>query len=135
MAKAPKTSATISENLYELEKLVKKVLRLSFKDNTLDYTLQIAITSLEPGKVKYGFMINGLKKEIQPIAMSWYTYAECKAALEALLVEVDPVKVEMMFHQGRINVYTNAILSHKERMDEIEKNGVEEDDGIEMEEV
>lgn len=124
-----------TENVIELEKLMKKVLRLAFKDNTLDYTIQIAATSLEPGVVKYGFMINGLKKEIQPIAMSYYSFAECKLALEALLEGVDVVELEKSFHNGRINVYQNAIASHKERLAEIDEKGVEEDDGIEMEQV
>lgn len=124
-----------TENVQELEKLIKKVIRLGFKDNTLDYTVQIASTSLEPGVVKYGFMINGLKKEIQPIAMSFDTYKECKAVLEGLLDEVNPEKLEKMFHQGRINVYKNAISSHEGRLKQIEEEGIEEDDGIEMEEV
>ena len=128
-------SNEVAESVLKLEKLVRKVIRLGFKDNTLDYTVQVATTSLEPGKVKYGFMINGLKKEIQPIAMSFYTYEECKATLEGLLNNVDPVEVEKMFHQGRINVYKNAISSHEERLDQIEKEGIEPDDGIEMEEV
>lgn len=137
MAKDKKTSkpATTGESVLALEKLIKKVIRLAFKDNTLDYTVQVAVTSVEPGKVKYGFMINGLKKEIQPIAMSYYTYNECVAVLEGLLKEVNPVEVEKMFHQGRINVYTNAISSHEERLKQIEKEGLEEDDGIVMEAV
>lgn len=127
------TKQSHAENVKELEKLVKKVIRLAFKDNTLDYTVQIATSSLEPGKVKYGFMINGLKKEIQPIAMSFDTFGECKAVLEGLLDEVDQEKLERLFHEGRINVYKNAISSHEERLKEIDENGVEEDDGIEME--
>jgi hypothetical protein len=130
-------SKTPSENVKELEKLIKKVIRLAYKDNTLDYTVQIAITSLEPGEVKYGFMINGLKKEIQPIAMSYYTYEECKAALEGLLENVNPVELEKAFHQGRINVYKHAISSHEDRLKHMEENPeeVEEDSKIEMEEV
>lgn len=133
----PKKQASVSENVLELERLVKKVIRLAFKDNTLDYTVQISATSLEPGKVKYGFMINGLKKEIQPVAMSFYGYAECKAVLEGLLKEYNPVELEKLFHRGRINVYTNAIKSHRDRLDEIEKNPEEaaEDAAIPMEEV
>jgi len=128
---------TNTENVQELEKLVRKVIRLAFKDNTLDYTVQIATTSLEPGKVKYGFMINGLKKEIQPIAMSFYTFAECKEVLEGLLKTVDQVELEKMFHQGRINVYESAISSHKDRLKQIEDNPDEakEDSEIAMEEV
>lgn len=130
----PKNNA-VDECVLQLEKLCRKVIRLAFKDNTLDYTVQISATSLEPGKVKYGFMINGLKKEIQPIALSFYTYEECKSVLEGLLQEVSPLEVEKMFHKGRMNVYKNAISSHQERLDKIEKDGLEEDDGIVMEDV
>ena len=126
---------TPTESVLELEKLVRKVIRLAYKDNTLDYTIQIAATSMEPGKVKYGFMINGLKKEIQPIAMSYYTYDEMVVALEALLKGVNPTELEKAFHVGRINTYSSAITSHEARLAEIEKNGLEEDDGIVMEEV
>lgn len=133
----PKQRPAVSDNILDLERLIKKVIRKAFKDNTLDYTVQISVSSLEPGKVKYGFMINGLKKEIQPIALSWESYAECKGVLEGLLTEVDTVKLEKMFHQGRINVYTNAISSHEERLKYIEKHPEEakEDASIPMEEV
>lgn len=82
-------------------------------------------------------MINGLKKEIQPIAMSFYTFAECKEVLEGLLKTVDQVELEKMFHQGRINVYESAISSHKDRLKQIEDNPDEakEDSEIAMEEV
>jgi hypothetical protein len=128
---------TQTENVQELEKLVRKVIRLAFKDNTLDYTVQISSTSLEPGKVKYGFMINGLKKEIQPIAMSFNSFEECKSVLEGLLTEVNPVNLEEMFHKGRINVYKHAITSHEDRLKYIQEHPdeVEEDSGIAMEEV
>ena len=90
MQNKPKTpKPTVAENILELERLVQKVIRRAFKDSTLDYTVQIACTSLEPGKVKYGFMINGLKKEIQPIAMSYESYSTCKSVLEGLLTEVN----------------------------------------------
>lgn len=135
MAKNQKqVGVNVAENVLELERLCKKVIRRAFKDNTLDYTVQISATSLEPGKVKYGFMINGLKKEIQPVALSFYSYNECKAVLEGLLENYDPVALEELFHRGRINVYKNAISSHEERLEQI-KNGEVEDDGIVMEEV
>tara|TARA_B100001245_G_scaffold236507_1_gene227902 strand:- start:3141 stop:3536 length:396 start_codon:yes stop_codon:yes gene_type:complete len=130
----PKTQ---TERVTELEKLCRKVIRKAFKDSTLDYTVQISASSLEPGKVKYGFMINGLKKEIQPVAMSFYTYDECKKTLEGLLKTVDYVELEKLFHQGRINVYKNAISSHEDRLKHIEENPdeVREENEIKMEEV
>lgn len=131
---AKQTPKTASESVLELEKLVRKVIRVAFKDNTLDYNVQISTSSVEPETVKYSFMINGLKKEIQPIAMSYASFAECKAVLEELVKEINPKKVEQMFHQGRINVYNNAILSHQERLAEMDKED-EDDDGIVMEEI
>jgi hypothetical protein len=141
MANKPKrqkeVGVKVADNVLELERLVKKVIHRAFKDNTLDYTINIAATSLEPGKVKYGFMINGLKKEIQPVAMSFYTYEECKGVLEGLLKEYNPVKLEELFHQGRINVYKNAISSHEDRLKQMKENPEEaaEDAAIPMEEV
>lgn len=123
----------VAEDILALERLVKKVIRKAFKDGTLDYTVQIAASSLEPGKVKYGFMINGLKKEIQPITLSFYSYKEAKSVLEGLLTEVNLEELEKMFHQGRINVYTNAISSHEDRLKHIAEHGIEEP--MEMEEV
>lgn len=132
-----KREVNVAENILELEKLVKKVLRKAFKDPTLDYTVQISVSSLEPGKIKYGFMLNGLKKEIQPIAVSFYSYNELKNMLSALLTEVDLVALEKMFHQGRVNVYTNAISSHEDRLKYLEEHPDEaaEDALIPMEEM
>lgn len=132
-----KEKLTQAQQVQELERIMHKVLRKAFKDSTLDYTVQVASTSIQPGKVKYGFMINGLKKEIAPIAMSYDTFEECKIALSALLDGVNPVELEKSFHQGRINVYKNAIKSHEERLEDIEKDpeGAAEDAAIPMEEV
>lgn len=127
----------VAENVLSLEKLIKKLIRKGFRDSTLDYTVQISVSSLEPGKVKYGFMVNGLKKEIQPIAMSFYTYKDCVAVLEGMIQEINTVEVEKNFHQGRINVYKNAITNHEERLKYLEEHPdeVEKDSEIEMEEV
>lgn len=124
---------TVAENILELERLLKRVLRKSFKDNTLDYTVQYSVSSLQPGKIKYAFMINGMKKEIQPITLSFDSFEECKAVLEGLLTEVNTAKLEEMFHIGRINVYKHAITSHEERLKQMEEG--DEDDGIVMERV
>lgn len=126
----------VNDNILVLEKLVKKLIRVGFKDNTLDYTVQIAVTSIEPGVIKYGFMINGLKKEIQPIAMSYESFAACKAVLEGMLKEINPVEVEKNFHIGRINVYKNGISSHEDRLKWLDEHpDGEPEDEIEMEAV
>lgn len=134
--KAVKTEPSVAQRILALEKICRKVIRVAFKDNTLDYTIQVAVTSLEPGIVKYGFMINGLKKEIQPIAMSYESYETCKAVLEGMLESINTVELEKNFHQGRINVYSHAITSHEERLKFLEEHPEgDPDDDIEMEAV
>lgn len=133
--KKPTRQVNNAEDIAVLEKLVKKLIRTGFKDNTLDYTVQIAISSLEPGKVKYGFMVNGLKKEIDMFAHSFYTFREAKAVLEGMIKEINPLEVEKTFHKGRINVYKSAITSHEGRLETISDPNYKPDEDIEMEQV
>ena len=127
---------TTNENLRELEKLVKKVIRKSLKDNTLDYTVQYTMSSLDPGQVKYAAQISSPAKGVQPITFVFDTYNDLKNSLIEAEQELDRSKVELIFHQNRINTYKTKIDAHEERIKKI-KSGEpdEEDDGIELEEV
>lgn len=129
----PKETNTEKDNLRELEKLLKKIIRNSLKDNTLDYTVQYTISNLEPGKVKYAAMISSPAKGVQPITFVFDSFKDLKNSLVEAEKEIDKKKVELTFHQSRINSYKNKIEQHEERIVQIEKG--EEDDDIEMEEV
>lgn len=124
----------VREQLVELEKQVKKVIRKSLKDNTLDYTVQMSISSLEPNKVKYAALISSPAKGVQPITFVFDTFENLKSALILAETEIDRDKVEIAFHQDRITSYENKIQQHKERIVIIE-SGEKEDEDIEMEEV
>lgn len=129
------TKAT-NENLHELEKLVKKILRKSLKDNTLDYTCQFTISSMEPGKVKYATQISSPANGVQPITYIFDNFNDLRNALIASEKEIDKKAIELVFHQSRINTYENKIQAHKARIVQIEAGEIEEeDDGIEMEEL
>lgn len=120
--------------MLNLEKLVKKVIRKSLKDNTLDYTVQVAVSNLEPGKVKYAAMISAPAKGVQPITFVFENYKDIEASLKEAETGIDKKKVELTFHESRINTYESKIEQHKERMKQL--NDPEyEDDEIEMEEV
>lgn len=131
-----KKSTTSKENLSELEKLVKKIIRKSLKDNTLDYTVQFTISSLEPGKTKYAALITSPSRGVQPITFVFDKYEDLKNSLTEAVTGIDRDKIELVFHQDRINSYENKILQHKERIVMIEAGEVEVDeDDIAMEEV
>lgn len=121
--------------LQELEKLVKKVIRKSLKDNTLDYTVQFTLSNIEPGKVKYAAMISAPARGVQPITYVFHSFNDLKAALIESETEINKDKVEVAFHESRINSYESKIQQHKERIVQIEAGETEEDDGIEMEQV
>jgi len=121
--------------LQTLEKIVKKILRKSLKDNTLDYTVQITTSSLEPGKIKYAAQISAPAKGVQPITFIYDNYEMLKASLEESEKELSKKKVEITFHQSRINSYNNKVKQHEERMKQLEDPEYEEDEDIPMEEI
>lgn len=126
-----KESNTAKGQLIELEKLTKKILRNSLKDNTLDYTVQISVSSNEPNTVKYAALISAPKDGVQPITYVFDNYSDLHAALVASEKEIDQEKVEVTFHESRINTYKTKIAAHEARLKEIEEGEPE----IEMEAV
>lgn len=115
-----------------LEKKVQAILRKNLKDNTLDYTVQMSISSLAPGEVKYAAQISSPAKGVQPITFVFKSYKELEDALAAAETGLDKLQVEKAYHQDRINTYSSLIASHQERVDKIDAG---EADDIELEEV
>lgn len=116
-----------------LEKIVKKIVRKSLKDNTLDYTVQISISNIEPDQVKYSTQISSPARGVQPITFSFNSFDALKTALEGSVDEIDRKAVELVFHENMINQLKNRIEAHEERVKQIEDGDFEYD--IEMEEV
>lgn len=137
----PQANNNAKEQLLKLEKIAKKLIRKSLKNNTLDYTLQITVSSLEPSKLKYAAQISSPEKGVQPITFIFDDYKTLEASLEEAVKELNPIKVEEAFHENRINTYKNKIQQHEERLviirdpefkgDNVDEDGVE----IPMEEV
>lgn len=131
----PNQNNSEKEKLLKLEKLTNKVVKKSLKDRTLDYTVQFSVSSLEPGKVKYAAMITSPARGVQPIVFSFDKFEDLKASLEEAATSLDKSKVELTFHQSRINTYKTKIQAHEQRMAQIESGEDEDDEEIEMEEV
>ena len=132
----PQQSNNVKGQLLELEKLAKKVIRKSLKDNTLDYTIQFTVSSLEPGNVKYAALITSPANGVQPITFVYDSFDLLKAALEESEKEFNRQKVEVAFHNSRINTYETKILAHKERVVILQSPNYDpEIDNIPLEEV
>lgn len=128
----PQPNNSVKEQMLKLEKLVKKVIRKSLKDNTLDYTVQISTSNLEPGKVKYAAMISSPAKGVQPITFICDNYNDLEAQLKEAETGIDKKKVEITFHESRINTFKSRIAQHEERVKQLNDPDYED---IEMEEV
>lgn len=133
----PQPSNSASVQLLKLEKLAKRIIRKSLKDNTLDYTVQITVSSLQPEKLQYACQITSPANGVQPITFIFDDYKTLVASLEEAEKELNPTKVEVAFHENRINTYKNKIAQHEERVVQLNDPDYkpDEDDGIEMEEV
>lgn len=133
----PKVNNSAREQLQQLEKLVKKVIRKSLKDNTLDYTVQITISSLEPAKLKYAAMISSPAKGVQDVIYVFDSYEKLEEALVQSEKELNRTKVEAAFHENRINTFKNKIQQHEARLviitDPEYKGDVDEDEDVEIE--
>ncbi len=120
-----------------LEKHVKRILRKSLKDNTLDYTIQFSVSNLEePGKVKYATMISSPAKGVQPITFMFDNYKDLETSLISAIDGIDKKGVELTFHESRINSYKSRIAQHEERIKKLSDPDYDEtEEEIEMEQV
>lgn len=133
----PDKDNSVKERLLTLEKLVKKVIRKSLKDNTLDYSIQFSVSNLdEPGKIKYAAMISSPAKGVQPITFMFDNYKDLEASLKEAEKAINRKAVELTFHQSRINNYKRQIQLHEARMEKLNDPEYDEnEDLIEMEQV
>lgn len=125
-----------TDDLLKLEKVVRKVINKSLKDRTLDYVVQFSVSSLEPKKVKYSFMINGTKKEVRIEPQATDSFDLTMKIAEGMLENYDPIELEKTFHESRINSYKAASEQHQARLDYLNDPNRDKDlDDIPMEEV
>lgn len=132
----PQRNNNVREQLLKLEKHAKKILRKSLKDNTLDYTIQFSVSSMEPGKVKYATQISSPAKGVQPITFIFDTFEDLEASLKAAIDGIDRRKVERTFHEARIDTYKSKIEQHENRIKVLDDPDYDAElDDIPMEEV
>lgn len=94
------------------------------------------MSSLDPSKLQYACQITSPANGVQPITFIFDTYKDIEAALVEAEKELNPVKVEVAFHENRIISYKNKIQQHEERVTQLNDPDYKPDEeDIEMEEV
>lgn len=124
-----------TDDLLKLERVVRRIISKAFKDHTLDYTVQFSVSSLEPRKVKYAFMINGTKNEVRVEPQAFESFEQALAVAQGMQNEINAVELEKTFHVSRINTYNSAITQHEARIKQLDNPSTDEADNVPMEEV
>lgn len=124
----------MKDDLLKLEKIVKKIIRKKFRDATLDYTVQVSVSSIEPGKVKYAAMITSPSRNVQEIPFVMGSYKELETALNTALKDFQYEDIEKAEVQSRINIYKVKAEQLEEYLKEINEKGLDEDGFLKKEE-
>lgn len=116
----------MEKDLLSLEKIVKKIIKNKFRDSTLDYTVQISISSIEPSTVKYSALISSPSRNVQEIPFVFKSYKELEYALQSALDTFKYEDIEKAEVESRINVYKQKTKELEQYLDMIEKRGLDE---------
>lgn len=116
----------MEKDILAAEKIIKKIIRNVFKDSTLDYTVQVSTSSVEPGKVKYSALITSPSRHVQEIPFRFNSFNELKAALETALKEFKYEDIEKAEVQSRIAVYENKAQQLRDYLEAINERGLDE---------
>jgi hypothetical protein len=124
----------MKDDLLKLERTVKKIIRKRFRDATLDYTVQISVSNIEPGKVKYSALIMSPSRNVQEIPFRFDSYKELEAALNLALNDFRYEDIEKAEVTSRMNVYRAKADELEKYLKQIDKRGLDEDGFLNKEE-
>ena len=124
----------MQKEILELEKVVKKIIRNVFRDSTLDYKVEIGVSSVEPEKVKYSALISSPSRHVQDVPFRFESFKELKAALDSALKDFKYEDIEKAEVQSRINVYKSKVEQLEDYLEQINKRGLDTDGFLNVEE-
>ena len=112
--------------MLEAEKLAIRI-KKKLKRNDLDFTVQVSLSSNDPGKIYYATQITPVAEGIAPMTFIAPNGDELIAKLkDALDNKLDPEQVEKAYHESQIHHANRTIKFHEERIKEIEEPEEEE---------
>lgn len=115
----------LEKDLLKLEKIVKKIVKNVFRNSQLDYAVQLSVSSVEPGIVKYSALISSPSRDVQEIPFRFDSYKELELALTTALKEFKYEDIEKTEVESRINVYKNKITQLEDYLAQINKHGLD----------
>lgn len=117
----------MEKELLQVEKLIKKLIRKVFRNSSLEYTVQVSVSSVDPGKVKYSALIQSPTRHIQEIPFVFESLDDLKKAVEKATKDFSFEDITKAEVESRINVYKNKAKQLEDYLKEINEHGLDED--------
>ena len=118
----------IKQTILKAEKLAIKI-KKKLNRNDVDFSVQVSLSSADPGKIYYALQLTPLADGTAPITFIKTDADKFIEAIEAQLENLDTEAVEVAYHEGQINHAKRTITFHQERIDEIKNEDKEPVEG------
>ena len=113
-------SKDIGKNLHDAERAMNR-LRNKFNKVDSDYVVQISISSVDPGTVKYAASLTAPANGLQPVAFIADTAQDLVKQIKAFTKNVDYKMIEIAYHKAQIEACHRTIQGHEDRIKELEE--------------
>lgn len=117
----------MEKKLLKAEKTIKKIIRKVFKNSLIDYSVQVTVSSLDPGKVKYGVFISSPSRHVQDVTFMFDSFEELDKTLQECLKEWNYAEIQKTDLQSRANSFRSRADDIEARIKDIDKYGLDKD--------
>lgn len=115
--------ASPENRLLAIERKIQRIIRKSVRNNETDYHVQIGLSSLDPGVIKYSLNIQQLDGTFAPITLVLTSLDDLEDAAKKLEKKIDRDAIEKAFVKSRIAIFEKQLEGAKKTLAELEELG------------
>ena len=111
-----------SQTVLELKKIEKAFVKLrnNMRRADIDYTVQVSISSTDPGTVVYAAQMTAPANGLAPVRMLASSAEELITKLKVAAKNIDERAIEIAYHKAQMEACDRTKLGHQERIAELE---------------
>lgn len=118
-----------SETVQELKKIERAFVKLrnNLRRADIDYTVQVSISSTDPQTVIYAAQMTAPANGLMPVRILAPSADTLIEKIKVATKHIDEKAVEIAYHKAQMEACDRTKAGHQERIDELEKEDVEEE--------